>query len=255
VTRLYSDHSEFYDIAFDWDVGEEVEWLLSRLGPDRGSVLEPGCGTGRILEAFAARGIETVGIELVSEMVEAARLRLAAAGRAGEVVLADMTCFDLGRRFGGAVCPIGTLAHLSASQLAVHLDRIAEHLEPDARYLVQTALRDPDDPNAAAEQRSEWEAERGDVRLRVTWSTERVDFERGLEEQHSRIEIVAGERAGEVIEEEHVMTTWTPATWDVLIAGSRFSRVATYDGAREGRPPVAPDATGHLLWHELACAS
>jgi hypothetical protein len=63
VTRLYSDDAELYDIAFGWDVGDEVDWLLERLGHHCRHLLEPGCGTGRILDAFASRGVEVVGID------------------------------------------------------------------------------------------------------------------------------------------------------------------------------------------------
>jgi hypothetical protein len=46
VTRLYADDAELYDIAFDWDIEDEVTWILDRL--DAVSVLEPGCSSGRI---------------------------------------------------------------------------------------------------------------------------------------------------------------------------------------------------------------
>jgi hypothetical protein len=57
MARLYTDDAELYDIAFDWDVSDEVEWLLERLGAECRSVLEPGCGSGRMLDALARRGI------------------------------------------------------------------------------------------------------------------------------------------------------------------------------------------------------
>lgn len=41
MTRIYSD-DELYDIAFDWDVSAEADWLVERLGPQCASVLEPG---------------------------------------------------------------------------------------------------------------------------------------------------------------------------------------------------------------------
>jgi hypothetical protein len=52
VTRLYTDDAELYDIAFDWDIDDEVSWILERL--ETKSVLEPGCGSGRMLEAAVA---------------------------------------------------------------------------------------------------------------------------------------------------------------------------------------------------------
>ena len=30
--RLYDDLTHLYDIAFSWDLGEEVDWLTGRLG-------------------------------------------------------------------------------------------------------------------------------------------------------------------------------------------------------------------------------
>ena len=92
MTTLYTDHAELYDIAFDWDISAEVDWLVERLRPS--SVLEPGCGSGRMLEAFAARGIDVAGIDLSPRMVALARERL---GGRGPVLVADMTDFDVGR--------------------------------------------------------------------------------------------------------------------------------------------------------------
>jgi SAM-dependent methyltransferase len=100
VTKLYTDDAELYDIAFDWDVSAEVEWLLERLGPECRSVLEPGCGSGRMLDAFAPHGLAVVGIDSSPRMVALTRERL---GGGGSVHLADMTNFDLDRSFDGAV--------------------------------------------------------------------------------------------------------------------------------------------------------
>ena len=113
VPALYDAEAELYDIAFGWDVDDEVEWLLDRLGPGCASVLEPGCGTGRMLEAFGPRGLDVVGVEVSPAMARFARARLRSAGVSAEIVLADMTAFALGRRLAAAVCPINTLAHSS----------------------------------------------------------------------------------------------------------------------------------------------
>ena len=246
MTRLYTDDAEIYDIAFDWDVEEEVDWLFERLGRP-GSLLEPGCGSGRMLDSFARRGVEVVGIDLSQPMLELARERL---GDRGDVSLADMTAFDLGRTFDGAISPINTLLHLTPEQLARHLDCMARHLEPGASYLVQVGLIEEEsyDPFAG----SNWEASRGDTKLRAHWQDEEIDFERGVSRQRSRIEVLEGPRAGEVLEEIHEMTLWMPRTWAAAIDSSPFREVATYDAGRKGgRPEVDASATGGLLWHQL----
>jgi SAM-dependent methyltransferase len=244
VTRLYTDDAELYDIAFDWDISDEVDWLVERLGRPE-SVLEPGCGSGRMLVAFADRGVDVAGVDLSQPMVELARERL---GGRGSVVVADMTAFDLRRTFDAAVCPINTLLHLTPAQLERHLACVARHT---SKYLVQVGLVDRAtyDPFAG----SHWEAERGETRLRVDWADEELDFERGVSRQRSRIEVLAGPRAGDVLDEIHDMTAWTPDTWRAAIAASRFEEVATYDGGvvKDRWPEVGPAATGGLLWHML----
>jgi SAM-dependent methyltransferase len=230
LTDLYERHAELYARAFAWDIEEEVDWLLGRLGPDCRSVLEPGCGSGRVLEPLARRGLEAVGIDRSPAMVELAR------ARGAEVVLADMTGFDLGRRFDGAVCPINTLAHLSPEELARHLDAMGRHLRPGARYLVQLQL-------GGEAHSSRWETDG----LRVTWATEHVDLAAGRQRQRSRIELPSGE----VVEELHELTLWTPKAWTAAIEASPFTQTALFDGAQDGYPAVEPGAEGPMLWHEL----
>ncbi len=246
VAKLYTNNADLYDIAFDWDISGEVRWLLERLGPRCRRVVEPGCGSGRMLDALGAHGLETVGIDSSPTMVALARQRLA--GRA-VVHLADMTDFDLGRMFEGAVCPINTLCHLKRAELTRHLEAMARHLEPGARYLVQVGLADPERRAPLAS--SHWEASRGDTQLRIDWVEEELDVVAGRSRQRSRIHVLSGPRAGEVVEEFHDMTAWTPRAWRSAIKRSPFTVIATYDGGEEARPRVDATALGGLLWHEL----
>jgi SAM-dependent methyltransferase len=246
ATKLYADDADLYDIAFDWDISGEVQWLLERLGPRCRRVVEPGCGSGRMLDAFASRGLEMVGIDSSPTMVALARQRLA--GRA-VVHLTDMADFDLGRTFEGAVCPINTLCHLSRAELTRHLEAMARHLEPGACYLVQVGLADPERRAPLAS--SHWEASRGDTHLRIDWVEEELDVVTGRSRQRSRIHVLSGPRAGDVVEELHDMTAWTPRTWRSAIKRSPFTAIATYDGGEEARPRVEATAIGGLLWHEL----
>jgi SAM-dependent methyltransferase len=201
VTKLYTDDADLYDIAFDWDVSAEVEWLVDRLGPGCRSIFEPGCGSGRMLDAFASRGLEVVGIDSSPRMVALARERLAGVG---SVHVADMTNFDLGRSFDGAVSPINTLLHLTPTELQRHLQVMARHLKPGACYVVQVGLVDPAQREPFA--RSHWEATRGDTHLRIDWFDEKLDVLAGRSRQRSRIKVLRGPRAGETVEEVHDMT-------------------------------------------------
>ena len=59
------------------------------------SVLDAGCGTGRVAIELARRGIEVVGVDADASMLATAR----ATSVAVEWVLADLTTLALGRRF------------------------------------------------------------------------------------------------------------------------------------------------------------
>lgn len=96
------------------------------------SVLDAGCGTGRVARELARRGIETVGVDVDDSMVDTAR-RLAP-----ELVwvTADLTTLELGRRFDVVVMagnvplftPPGTAPDLVAA--------CARHLDPEGSLVV-----------------------------------------------------------------------------------------------------------------------
>jgi SAM-dependent methyltransferase len=239
VSDLYTDLADVYDAVFEWDISDEADWLVERLGPHCRRVLEPGCGAGRMFGPLAERGLEVTGIDRSPAMVELAQRRGTAT-----VVLADMTDFDLGV-FDGAVCPINTLGHLSPAELAAHLEAMARALAPGGRYLVQLAV------GAELGVESRWDVERNETRIRATWSVESRDAVRGTELHRSVFEVLAGARAGERHEQVHEMTYWTPETWGAAVGASPLEWLAVYDGVAADRPRVGFDAVGGLLWHEL----
>jgi SAM-dependent methyltransferase len=240
VSDLYTELADLYDAVFEWDVESEADWIVERLGADCRTVLEPGCGSGRMFAALEHRGLAVTGIDNSPAMVERARAR----GKHATVVLADMADFDVGV-FDGAVCPINTLGHLTHEELAAHLRATARALVPGARYLVQLAV------GAPIGEASRWEIERDGQHVRAQWSVESRDANTGVELHHSLFEVLEGPRAGEVHTQVHEMSFWTTETWGEAVAASPFEWTAVYDGTSPGRPRLEFTATGGLLWHEL----
>lgn len=74
------------------DVHGEVGFVMA-FGPT--TVLDAGCGTGRVARELAGRGVEVVGVDADPSMIGTAR-RLSPAL---EWVVADLTGVDLGRHF------------------------------------------------------------------------------------------------------------------------------------------------------------
>lgn len=67
--------------------------FVQRLGP--ASVLDAGCGSGRVAAELARRGIEVVGVDMDASMLAAASRRHPELSWIG----ADLCTLDLGRRF------------------------------------------------------------------------------------------------------------------------------------------------------------
>lgn len=100
-----------------------------------GPVVELGCGTGRILIPLARAGREIVGIDQSEQMLALCRRKLA--GEPAEVrgrvhvLQADMTSFDVARRFSLVAIPFASFQHLlTVKQQLACLDRCRAHLAP-----------------------------------------------------------------------------------------------------------------------------
>src|SRR4051812_24989287 len=75
-----------------------------------GPVLELACGTGRLTVPLAQAGHECVGLDASENMLGHARQKALAAGVPVELIRADMTDFDMGRRFGLIVLSCNSMA-------------------------------------------------------------------------------------------------------------------------------------------------
>lgn len=101
------------------------------------TILELGCGYGRVLEALWGEERELVGLDLNRGLLGLAqgRLRDLGPGRA-ELVQADMRRFAFNRKFDRILIPYSAIyCLLSIADLRACLLRIAEHLNPDGRLL------------------------------------------------------------------------------------------------------------------------
>ncbi|MFF5706161.1 daptide-type RiPP biosynthesis methyltransferase [Streptomyces sp. NPDC012794] len=120
----------------------EVRELLALVRRVPGPVLDLAAGSGRLTLPLLALGREVTALELSPYMLELLDERLAAVPPALRErclpVRADMSDFDLGRRFGAIVLGTTTISLLDAEGRTGLYRAVREHLEPGGRFLLST---------------------------------------------------------------------------------------------------------------------
>ena len=87
----------------------DVAFYLAQAQATAGSVLEIGCGTGRVTIPLAAAGVDITGLDVSASMLEEAKRKADSQGLRIDWVAADGRSFDLGRRFSLIMMPFNTL--------------------------------------------------------------------------------------------------------------------------------------------------
>jgi len=120
---------------YDWEhdtFTSDVELYTSVAQRTGGPVLEPACGTGRVLEPLARRGLQVVGFDSSPDMLARARDRLADLSGRATVSLADLRDPLPAGPFRLVVLPLDALGLLDETAAQVHLlSRIGASLAAD----------------------------------------------------------------------------------------------------------------------------
>jgi SAM-dependent methyltransferase len=93
---------------------------------DPATVLDAGCGTGRVAIELAARGIDVVGVDLDSPMLGRARTKAPHL----EWVEADLCDIALGRRFDVVAMPGNVMIFVCAGSEGSVVANMAAHVRP-----------------------------------------------------------------------------------------------------------------------------
>ena len=108
--------------------------LVESLGPR--SVLDAGCGTGRVAVELARRGIEVIGVDVDAGMLDKAR------AKAPDLpwVLADLARLELGRTFDVVVMAGNVMIFLAPGTEAEVVAAAARHLPPGGALVAGFSL-------------------------------------------------------------------------------------------------------------------
>jgi SAM-dependent methyltransferase len=182
LTNSY-DYPQYYDIAFQAYTRREADFIEAACRKycpfDACRLLEPGCGTGRLITELAARGYKVTGFDLSQPALSYLQRRLTRRRLHGKTFEGDMSDFGLDRPVDAAYCTVSTFRHLLTEQAARgHLRCIAGSLRPGGIYILGLYLLPL---GIDKENTKRWTQRRGDTKVTVTLRVLRIDFHRRIE--------------------------------------------------------------------------
>jgi SAM-dependent methyltransferase len=140
---VYARSARFYDAiyAFKDYAGEaaEIDRRIQEARPGAATLLDVACGTGGHLRELAGR-YRCEGVDLSAEQLAVAAQRLPGV----PLHEADMTTFDLGRRFDAVTCLFSSIGYVGTVEgLRAAIGAMARHLEPGGVLIIEPWL-EPD---------------------------------------------------------------------------------------------------------------
>jgi SAM-dependent methyltransferase len=143
-------------------------------------LLEPACGTGRLITELATRGYELSGFDLSQPGLRYLRRRLTRSRLYAEIFEAEMSNFRIGQPADAAYCVVNTFRHLLTEQAARgHLKCIAHSLRPGGIYVLRLHLL----PLGGDKEDSDcWTQRRCKTKVTVTVRLLRTDRRRRIED-------------------------------------------------------------------------
>jgi SAM-dependent methyltransferase len=172
------DYPQYWDLAFRSETKLEADFIEAACAKycsrQAQSLLEPGCGGGRLVVEMAARGYDVQGIDLSQPSIRYLEKRLARRKLRAKVLVADMTTFVPSRPVDAAFCTLNTFRHLTTEDAARrHLESVAASLRVGGIYVLGFHLLPPDADEECIER---WSAKHGQTKVTITLRV--LDFDR-----------------------------------------------------------------------------
>lgn len=210
----------YYDIVFDEDTRKEAAFLQAlhtrHIKRPTNRLLEPACGSGRLLAAMAKRGFTLSGFDASAGMIEFATKRTK--GLASRVHLSQqaMQSFTYRERFDMAFCLVSTFKYLLTEDDArAHLQRVADVLRPGGIYALGFHLTHYDRDNA---ERERWVQRRGRTQVTCNIQIWPPDRRTRLEHARSRLIVKQGDEPARRFETNWFFRTYSKAQFFSLLA-------------------------------------
>jgi SAM-dependent methyltransferase len=230
------DYPHYYDIGFQACTNLDANFIEAACRKycrfEVRRILEPACGSGRLITEFAARGYQVTGFDLNQRALTYLRQRLARRRLDAQAFEAEMSVFRVGHSVDAAYCMLNTFRHLLSEQAArAHLECIASSLRLGGIYIVGMNLL----PSVAAR----WTERRGNTKVTVTERVLGIDYRRRIEHVEACMTANRGSKETR-LRHEYELRTYTRRQFRRLLASvPSLELCGTYDFPYDIDRPVA----------------
>jgi len=226
------DLPQYYDLAFRDGVRREARFIqeAARRYCDFPvtRMLEPACGTGRLLRVLARRGYDMVGLDLNRSALDFLAAFLKRNRLKAELIEGDMAAFTLERPVDLAFNTLNGFRHLLTEEEAVsHLCCVGEALRPGGLYILGMHLWPPDADEAIVER---WKVKQGDITLSVRIDVPEFNLHRRIEQMRVEMKAKNGHgRARRYLDQFPLRTYDAAQTRRLLDQAPQFELINVFD--------------------------
>jgi len=231
VERDWYDLPAYYDLVFDSLTEDEADFIdgLARqhVSGRCERVLEPACGSGRLLAALARRGYEVAGFDASEPMLDFARRRLDRLGLRADLSVQRLESFRYRRKFDIAHCMVSSFKYvLTEDDARSHLRAAARAVRKGGLYILGFHLTQYEDQTV---DRERWQGRRNGTRVVCTIRSEPPEKRTRTEQIRSRLSVTEGGRTRR-FETRWTFRTYSAAQFRALLrAVPEWKLVATHD--------------------------
>lgn len=230
------DHPSLYDVLFSDSCKREIEFLVRTFrrhhAKENGALLEPACGTGRLLWRLGKRGFQTAGLDLNSKAIAFCNRRLRRHGLPETAIRGDMTdlTLEMFRRkkpFDMAFNLVSSFLHLTTENAARnHLQAVAGALNSGGIYVLGLHLL----PRGEAACSSEfWRVRHGSLTVESSLRRRNLDRRKRLETVEFRIRGITPKRTYDVVDTFPLRTYTAGQFMKLLDVSGAFEVLEVYD--------------------------
>lgn len=238
------DYPRYYDLVYGSDWKAEVDFLTGVFNKhvcgETKRLLEPACGTGRLIFRLQRAGFQVDGLDLSSKAVHYCNKRLQRHGLQASAWVGDMTNFKVTSKYCAAFNTINSFRHLEQHhQARDHLVCMAKAIRKGGIYVLGLHLS-PKIGEASEEE--SWIARRGHLCVQTSMWLIHRNLKQRYERFHMRYDIWTPTNH-ETLDDKFNFRTYTKKQFEEeLLKGiPEFEIAATYDFSYDLNQPIQVD--------------